>query len=86
MRASAWVDGSLPGRVAWIPARLSLQNRTLASQTSLAYTRPDITRAQILRKLRRYRRLYRRWTSVELAWARPYVEMMSALTDRLETR
>jgi hypothetical protein len=86
MRASAWVDGSPPGQVAWIPARLSLQNRTLASQTSLAYMRPDITRSQILRKLRRYRRLYRRWRSAELTWARPYVEMMAALTDRLEPR
>ncbi len=86
MRASAWVDGSAGGAVAWIPARLSLQNRTLASQTSLAYGRPAVTRSQLLRKHRRYRRLYRRWDAPELAWARPYVEMIGALTERLEVR
>lgn len=86
MRASAWVDDAPAGRVAWIPERLSLQNRTLASQTSLGYGHPEVTRSQILRKRRRYRRLYRRWKTAELAWARPYVEMMAALTERLELR
>jgi hypothetical protein len=86
MLASAWVDGSPPGAVGWISARLSLQNRTLAFQTSLAFGRPEVTRSQILRRHRRYRRLYRRWDAPGLAWARPYVEMIGALTERLEIR
>jgi hypothetical protein len=86
VRASAWVDGARHGAVGWIPAPISLQNRTLASQTSLYRDGRDISRSQLMRKLWRYRRLYRRWEASELAWARPYVDMMAALTDRLELR
>ena len=86
MRASRWVDAAPEGVVKWIPVRVSLQNRTVASQTSLRRGDKELTRSQLLRKLRRYRRLYRDWEPGELAWATPYVEMMAALTDRIESR
>lgn len=66
-----------------IDARLSLMNRTLASQTSLAFLRPNLRRSELLRKYRRYRRLYERPLPAELAWARPYVHDMDELMRRL---
>lgn len=86
VRASGWVDEAGRGAVGWIPARISLQNRTLASQTSLYRGGRNLTRSQLTRKLWRYRRLYRRWDASQLLWARPYVEMMASLTERLELR
>jgi hypothetical protein len=69
-----------------IDERLSLMNRTLASQTSLAFLRPTIRRSELLRKWRRYRRLYERPLPPELAWARPYADCMSELMRRLSVK
>lgn len=85
--ATDWFDG--PGRsaVRRIPGRLSVNNRTLGSQTSLRPTarRGELTRARLLRRLARYKRLYRRrrWPP-EPDWARPYMAMMADLMDELE--
>jgi hypothetical protein len=81
--ASERFGGPEAGRVRRIDARLSLMNRTLASQTSLAFLRPTLRRAELLRKYRGYRRLYDRPLPPELAWARPYALGMSDLMRRL---
>jgi hypothetical protein len=87
--ASDWFDG--PGResVKRIGRRLSVNNRTLGSQTSLRPTKRhgEIDRSRLLYRLRRYKTLYRRWRwQREPAWCRPYVAMMAELMDELEPR
>ena len=63
-----------------VPGTLAVQNRTLASQTALAWGRPSIGREELIALLRRYQKLYRSWTlRPELAWASPYVGMMAEL-------
>ena len=84
--ASEWVEAQPPGRVKVIERPLSAMNRTLGSQTSLGYGRDGLTRAQLLRKLRAYRRLYRRLDLSGIEWARPYVAMMAELMDDVEVR
>lgn len=85
--ATDWFDG--PGRdaVRRIPGRPSANNRSLGSQTSLRPTvrRGELTRARLLRRLARYKRLYRRrrWPR-EPDWARPYMALMADLMDELE--
>lgn len=85
VRASKWFE-SHAEHVRWIDRRLSLMNRTLASQTTLRPLKPSIRRSELLRKFRRYRKLYERPTAPELAWCRPYVTMMDELMDTLEVR
>jgi len=84
--ASEWLKSQKPGGVVKIERRLSVMNRTLASQTSLAIGKPSITRSQLIRKYHRYKRLYRKVEVSELAWCRPYVGMMAELMDQLEIR
>jgi hypothetical protein len=84
--ASRWVRRAGTGAVS-IDRRLSLMNRTLASQTSLAYGRRTVSRAQLVRKHAAYRELYRAgFREPSLAWASPYIEMMSDLMSELEVR
>jgi hypothetical protein len=73
-------------RVRRIDRRLSVMNRTLASQTSLGFLRPAIRRSELLRKHRRYRALYAAPVAPELAWCRPYVHMMDELMRRLHVK
>jgi hypothetical protein len=84
--ASERFAGPDAARVRRIDERLSLMNRTLASQTSLAFLRPVLRRAELLRKARRYRRLYERPLRSDLAWARPYADGMSELMRRLRVK
>jgi hypothetical protein len=77
--ASRWVEAH-PSDVMWLGEPLSVMNRTLASRTSLR-SRPS--RSALLRKRRRYARLYRRALAPELAWCEPYVAMMRDLMDAL---
>jgi hypothetical protein len=84
--ASRWVEGEGAAHTQRLERRLSAMNRTLASETSLAFPRPPIDRARLIRKYRGYKRLYRRRQPPELAWTQPYVEMMSALMQRLNVR
>ena len=67
--------------LAHVDRDLSLMNRSLASQTSLRRHRRPADRAVLLRKHRRYRRLYAR---APQDWARPYVERMAELMRRLD--
>ena len=86
VQASRWVAGQPDGSVPFLSERLSLMNRTLASQTSLGHLGTAISRRHLLRKLARYRRLYERPLPPALSWAQPHAERMGALMDELELR
>jgi hypothetical protein len=76
-----------PDRVKRLPATLSLQNRNISSQTALAFPRPSISRAELLRTHRSYVRLYPRVRLAEgLAWAAPYIDAVAELTASLAPR
>ncbi len=85
-QASRWAQGEGASRVRRITERLSVMNRTLASQTSLAFTRPTIRRRELVAKYRAYRELYRHEPHREVAWCRPYVDAMAALMRKLTLR
>ncbi|MEO8605096.1 MAG: hypothetical protein ABI629_21190 [bacterium] len=84
--ASVGFGGEHARRVRRIDQRLSAMNRTLASQTSLGFLRPTIRRAELLRKFRRYQALYKEPLAPELAWCRPYSEMMADLMRRVSVK
>ena len=84
--ASERFAGPDAARVRRIDQRLSVMNRTLASQTSLGFLRPSIRRSELLRKFDRYRALYTAPLAPELAWCRPYREMMADLMRRLRVK
>ena len=78
-----------------LDARLSLMNRTLASQTTISSRTTtggrqvpgvDVTRAHLVRKFRRYRKLYARSGGRAPGWSLPYVARMAELMERLELR
>jgi hypothetical protein len=81
-RASEWF-GREAASVRRVERRLSTMNRTLGSQTSLAMGKPALTRSQLVRKCRRYKKLYDKEVTPELAWCRPYLAMMADLMDQL---
>jgi hypothetical protein len=83
--ASSWFQQN-PNRIRSVPQRLSLHNRSLASITSLNFGKPSISSAQLRRRCRAYRRLYRRWHRVPpgLEWSLPFVLQMEVLMDRLQ--
>jgi len=74
-------------RVSEADRRLSLMNRTLASRTSLRLMRPEetrpVSRAWMVRKYHRYRRLYERPLPAGLNWAEPSVAAMRQLMKEL---
>jgi hypothetical protein len=82
IEASRWFVAH-PGGVKRLGGRLSVMNRTLASRTSFRSVR---TQKDLLRKLRRYRALYREPLPPDLAWCEPYVAMMRELMDALRCR
>jgi hypothetical protein len=89
IRGSEWFEqriASGDGSVRRIDATLSIANRTLASQTTLSQKRLTISRAELIRKYRRHRRLYARKLAPELAWAAPYLAMMAELMEELEVK
>ena len=67
--ASRWFPRQPETGIVRFHGHLSLMNRTLASQTSLGYKRPRISRAELLLKRLRYRGLYARPLPPDLAWA-----------------
>jgi hypothetical protein len=81
-------------QVRYLPAALSVHNRSLASRTVLAMKRPTvlgmtrpIPRDQLVDRFECYRRLYgRTHLSRGLRWAAPYVAMMSELMQSLKLR
>jgi hypothetical protein len=82
IQASNWFVGH-PTAVKRIGEPLSVMNRSLASRTALR-SRPS--RAALVRKFRRYEKLYRRPLSPELSWCQPYVAMMGDLMAQLRLR
>lgn len=88
VQASAWVDQAPDGVVRHLEDRLSVTNRTLASQTQLRagdrHTTPS--RSELERKYRHYRRLYGRLDTSRTPWAQPYVDMMGELMEELTLR
>jgi hypothetical protein len=86
VRASEHFDAH-PTDIRRIPVTLAIQNRSLGSQTALAWDRPSISRAELLAVYRRHRDLYR---SVKLdtglSWARPCVDQMANLMQEIRPR
>ena len=82
VRASRWFLAH-PSDVIRLEQPLSLMNRTLASTTQLR-SRPS--RALLLRKHRRYLRVYKRPAPAGLEWCAPYLEMLRDLHGRLHPR
>ncbi len=82
VNASHWFVAN-PDAVQRLEDHLSVMNRTLGSQTSLAKVR---SQAGLLRKFRRYHRVYRRPLGPPLTWCEPYVAMMRDLMDSLRHR
>jgi len=80
--ASHWFIANAPA-VRRIEAPLSLQNRNLASQTTLNSV---ATPAALVRRFRRYQPFYRQPAAPDLAWADPYIAMMGELMDGLKLR
>jgi hypothetical protein len=85
-QASRWVKAQAPGAVPLLDERLSVMNRTLASQTSLNHRGRCISRRRLLRKRDRYRRLYARPLRPELRWAQPHADRMGELMEELTLR
>ena len=86
LKASDWFLAQPAAEVPELREGLSLQNRTIASQTALVPQQRTIGRRHLLRKLDRYRRLYQRPLPAEMAWAQPYADRVGALMDDLELR
>jgi hypothetical protein len=85
VKASEHFDGR-PQSIVKIDKALSLMNRTLASQTTMAWKRPGISSHELTRKHARYRRLYVGFNSPDLAWSLPYVKMMADLMAELRLK
>ena len=68
--------------------RISLINRSLASQTQLrrGQRNSPARSGELRRKYGSYRRLYRRLARSGPAWARPYLAMMGELMGELSPR
>jgi hypothetical protein len=86
VRASEWVENGAGGPVKKLEQNLSVMNRTLGSQTSLAWNKPVLRRSQLIRKYHEYMRLYDRREAPGLEWCRPYLALMADLMDQLEVR
>lgn len=83
--ASRWLEPE-PGRLVKLPLRLSLMNRSLASQTSLGRFKRRFGRRALVAKWAAYRELYARPLPPELAWAELYAARMAALMAELTLR
>jgi hypothetical protein len=85
IRASEWF-GANEAAVKKLDVPLSLQNRNLASQTSLLFRRGRMTQAALLRKYRKYTALYSSPRMPQLEWCRPYAARMAELMEALRLR
>jgi hypothetical protein len=83
--ASGYFD-SEKEKVKRIDGHLSLMNRTIASQTSLEWRKPTITKRELVKKFHGYKDLYSRIELPELGWSKPYIVMMRDLMDELRLR
>jgi hypothetical protein len=73
-------------KVRRIARPLSVMNRTLASQTAMAWNRPTVEKRDLITKYHRYRTLYSRFENPKLAWANPYVKSMADLMAELRLK
>ncbi len=83
--ASAYFDRQKE-KVKRIDRNLSIMNRTLASQTSLGWNKPRITKNDLIRKFHKYKGIYSEIELPELAWCKPYVSMMADLIGELRLK
>jgi hypothetical protein len=83
--ASKWFQHH-PERVQRLDKCLSVMNRTLASKTSLGFTKPSVSGKYLIRKFRKYKTLYAKPRPMEPAWSIEYRRMMSELMDDLKLR
>jgi hypothetical protein len=68
-----------PSEIRRTPSTLAVPNRTIASPTALAWSRPSIAREELVALRRCYRGLYSsRGAASEMAWAKPCVATMVA--------
>jgi hypothetical protein len=82
-QASTWFAVRRGGAVKEIDASLSLMNRTLSSTTAMEQKRPPFARERMVLGWYRYRQLYSRPVSPELAWSQPYQDLMGLLLEEL---
>jgi hypothetical protein len=87
-KASIWVDDAPDGLVQHLEDRLSMMNRTLASETQLRSSGREtvLSRSTLIRKYRGYRRLYGRFDASRTPWARPHLARMDQLMQELTLR
>jgi len=86
VRASEYFDAH-PSQVRRFREVLGIQNRSMASQTAMAWRRPSITRDELITSFHRYRDLYSSWhLPRELRWARPYVDLMDELMQQIHVK
>jgi len=85
VRASDWF-GQNAAAVKQLDVPLSLQNRNLASQTSLRFREGRMTRWKLVCKYREYNRLYGRTSVAGLEWCRPYLARLTELMENLHLR
>lgn len=83
MEATRWVDAREGASTSMLGERLSVVNRTVASQTQLRSPRRVVSRSELRRKYRRYCRLYEGLRTPHTPWAEPYVAMMGELMEEL---
>jgi len=83
VHASRYFDRN-PERVKFVDQHLSLMNRSIASQTSLNWEKPGISRRQLLRNYESCRDTYDRVRHQFPAWCWPYLDMMSHLMRELK--
>lgn len=70
-----------------IPWTLAVQNRNLASQTTLNPKRRGVRRAELVMLFEKHRRLYDGWRpTAELEWVSPYVAEMRTLMGEIRVR
>ena len=85
VKASDYFD-SQKEKVKRIDGHLSIMNRTLASQTSMSWRKPSITKRELIRKFHHYKELYSRIELPDLAWGKPYIKMMEELMGELRLK
>jgi hypothetical protein len=79
--------GSGTMQLTFIPRRLSLHNRTLASITSMGHGKPTVSASMLRRKADRYRRLYERPNLPRgLEWAAGAIREMREIMADLRLR
>jgi hypothetical protein len=76
-----------PAVIRRLPGRMSIQNKSLASQTTLVFRQSIISRRKLLRRFNRYKNFYRDLRMPDdLAWAQPCVVEMDQLMREIELR